>query len=157
MYAAYLIFVQYIYTRFEAWGDNGSASLLANRAASRSKQPVVVSQSSCQSVDAASRGQSRQAKILLKSVPGGFGSPQAVPSVPQERQESTEELARSAQGAPQEQPGAPQELPEEPRGSPTDPQERPRAPQSESKRGPAAFLRANAGFFGICVLVYTGA
>ena len=120
-------------------GIDGSMSLLANRAARQSRQPVVVSQSSCQSVaaasrgwsmqpveasrgiqsshsveaasrgqlEAASRGQSRQPKILQKSVPGGVGSPRAVPGVFKERQDNTEELIRSARERSQSSPGRP--------------------------------------------------
>ena len=60
-----------------------------------------------QSVEAASRGQSRQPKILPKSVPGGVGNPRAVPSAPQECQDSTEELIRSASERFQISPGRP--------------------------------------------------
>ena len=57
-------------------------------------------------------------EISPKSIPGGVRITQEVPSVPQERQESTEELARSASGALQERPRAPQERPEEAQESP---------------------------------------
>ena len=112
-------------------GINGSMSLLANRAARQSSQPLVVSQSSCKSVaaasrgwtmqpveasrgiqsshsvEAASRGQSGQPKIVRKSVPGGVGSPRAVPSVLQQREDSIEELIRGARERFQSSPGRP--------------------------------------------------
>ena len=143
MYIYVYVYMQYnIYILDSSHeGIDGSMSLLGNRAARQSSQPVVVSQSSCQSVDAASRGiqsshsveaasrgqvQSRQPKILPKSVPGGVGSPRAVPSVPQERQDSTEELIRSA----------PQRLhssPERPKSAQRSPDRAPRAAQSGPK------------------------
>jgi len=71
--------------------------------------------------------------------------------VPQERQESTEELARSAPGALQEWPGVPQELPEEAQETPKSGPERPkvsprgvREPFQEQKRDFSEFAFSSA-------------
>ena len=107
------------------------STLLANRAASRSKQPVKPS-----------RARWSTLKSSQNRSQGGVGSLPAVPSVLQECRESTEELARSAPGALQEQPGAPQELPEKaqrrPKSGPEQPKVSPRGVQEpfrEQKQG----------------------
>ena len=64
---------------------------------------------------------------------------------------------KSSSGVPRNAFRAARDAPRAPRGGPTELPERPGAVQSESKRGSAAFRRAKVGFFGICVLVYTGA
>ena len=70
---------------------------------------------------------------------------------------NTKIAPKSSSGVPRNAFRAARDAPRAPRGGPTEHPERPGAVQSESKRGSAAFRRAKVGFFGICVLVYTGA
>ena len=151
-------------------------SLLANRAARQSSQPVVVSQSSRQSVAAASRGRSMQpieasSRAIRSRQPVGVSSSRgSLNSSQNQCQEGSGALGRSqvhassakiaptsSSGVPQNAFRAAQGAPRAPRGDPTEPPERPGAVQSESKRGSGAFPRAKVGFVRICVLVYTGA
>ena len=136
----------------------------------------VVSQSSRQSVAAASRGRSMQpieasSRAIRSRQPVGVSSSRGSLKSSQNRcQEGSGALGRSqvhsssAKIAPKSSSGLPRnafraarDAPRAPRGGPTELPERPGAVQSESERGLAAFRRAKVGFFGICVLVYTGA
>ena len=79
----------------------------------------------------------------------------------QARQESTEEVARSAQGALQEQPGTPQELPEEaqetPKSGPERPKVRLRGFGSHSKSECAIFWNLRSRVHGSVIFEGRGA
>ena len=158
--------------------------LLANRAASRSQQPVEAGRcSQSRPVEASSRAIRSRQPVGVSSrqpvEPVGRASrsrqpvedsPGSLKSSENRCQEGSAALgrsqvySRSAKIAPKSSSGVPENAfraargaPRAPRGGPTEPPERPGAVQSESKRGSGAFPTAKVWFFGICVLVYTGA
>ena len=69
-------------------------------------------------------------KIFSKWFPGGVGSPEAAPSAPQERQESSQEPPWSVPGVPRGAPSVPWDAQEEP-------QEGPKAPRDCQKALPS--------------------
>ena len=128
-------------------GIDGSMSLLANRAARQSSQPVVVSQSSCQSVAADSRGRSMQpvqdSRGSLKSSQNRCQEGSGALRRSQVYSCSAKIALKRSSGVPQSAFRAARGAPRAPRGGPTEPPERPGAAQSESKRGSGAIPRAN--------------